>query len=197
MSGISTTTRLLVPVVLVLGSLLAGTIFERIIIARIKRLVARTKLKVDEILINALHGATTLWFLLAGLYFAGQSLTLNVDFSNILHKSLLVIAILSVTWVLARIAAGFVDLYSAKPEVPLPSTSIFVHLTRILVFILGILIIMQSLGISITPLLTALRVGGLAVALALQDTLSNLIAGFQIVASRQVRPGDYVQLDSG
>jgi small-conductance mechanosensitive channel len=45
--------------------------------------------------------------------------------------------------------------------------------------------------------LTALGVGGLAVALALQDTLSNLFAGLQIIGSRQMRTGDYVKLDSG
>ena len=46
-------------------------------------------------------------------------------------------------------------------------------------------------------MLTALGVGGLAVALALQDTLGNLFAGLQIVASKQVRPGDYLLLESG
>lgn len=65
------------------------------------------------------------------------------------------------------------------------------------VFVLGGLVLLRSLGVSIAPLLTALGVGGLAVALALQDTLSNLFAGLQILASKKVVPGDYVQLDSG
>ncbi|MGB1839690.1 MAG: mechanosensitive ion channel family protein [Longimicrobiales bacterium] len=59
------------------------------------------------------------------------------------------------------------------------------------------LVILQNLGIDITPLITALGIGGLAVALALQDTLGNLFAGVQIILSRQVRPRDYVQLSSG
>lgn len=53
------------------------------------------------------------------------------------------------------------------------------------------------MGISISPILAGLGIGGLAVALALQDTLSNLIAGLQIILSRQLKPGDYVQLNSG
>jgi small-conductance mechanosensitive channel len=73
----------------------------------------------------------------------------------------------------------------------------FANITRILVFIIGVLIILQSLGISIAPILTALGVGGLAVALALQETLSNLFAGIQIIASKQIKPGDFVKLDSG
>ncbi len=76
-------------------------------------------------------------------------------------------------------------------------STLFTNLTRLLVFLIGTLIILQSLNISITPILTALGVGGLAVALALQDTLSNLFSGLQVIASKQVRRGDYVKLESG
>jgi small-conductance mechanosensitive channel len=62
---------------------------------------------------------------------------------------------------------------------------------------IGVLVALQSLGVSITPLLGALGVGALAIALALQDTLANLFAGVHILASKKVRPGDYVKLDSG
>ena len=62
---------------------------------------------------------------------------------------------------------------------------------------LGALIVLSNLGIAITPLLTALGVGSLAVALALQPTLSNLFAGFQIALARQIRVGDFVELETG
>jgi small-conductance mechanosensitive channel len=65
------------------------------------------------------------------------------------------------------------------------------------VMIIGLLVIFQTMGIQIGPMLAALGVGGLAVALALQDTLANFFSGLQVVASKQIRPGDYVRLDSG
>jgi small-conductance mechanosensitive channel len=77
------------------------------------------------------------------------------------------------------------------------SATIFVTITRVLVWALGGLVLLNSLGVAITPLLTALGVGGLAVALALQDTLSNLFAGVHILASHKVQPGDFIQLDNG
>ena len=92
---------------------------------------------------------------------------------------------------------------SQRAESGLPATSLFVNVTlfanviRLFIFLIGIFIILQNFGISITPLVTALGIGGLAVALALQDTLSNLFAGFHIIVSKQVRPGDYVKLDTG
>jgi small-conductance mechanosensitive channel len=67
----------------------------------------------------------------------------------------------------------------------------------VIVWTIGGLVLLDSLGVAITPLLTALGVGGLAVALALQDTLSNLFAGVHILASRKVQPGDFIQLDNG
>ena len=105
--------------------------------------------------------------------------------------------ILSVTVAAGRAAAGFVRLYADRRDNLLGSTSIFVNLARALVLVIGALVLLQSLGISITPILTALGVGGLAVALALQDTLSNLISGLHVAASQQIRPGDYIRLDSG
>jgi small-conductance mechanosensitive channel len=99
--------------------------------------------------------------------------------------------------ILGRIAVGFVGLSTARADGKLPSASILAYVTRAVVYVIGILIILQSLGISITPLLTALGVGGLAVALALQDTLSNLFAGIHIIASRKIRTGDFVRLEGG
>jgi small-conductance mechanosensitive channel len=140
---------------------------------------------------------TIFWFAAAGFYGALQSIRLSPSLTDFLQRILLVLVILSVTTVLAKILVGFVNLYSRKVGGGLLSTSMFPNITRILVFVIGILIILQSLGISIAPILTALGVGGLAVALALQETLSNLFAGIQVIASKQIKPGDYVQIGSG
>ena len=71
------------------------------------------------------------------------------------------------------------------------------NMARIGIFTLGILIILNGLKVNVTPILATLGVGGLEVALALQSTLSDLFAGFYISASRQIKIGDYVKLESG
>lgn len=189
--------ELLIPAAVVAGALVLGIVFDRFILWELKRIASRTKWQADEILVDALRGAPVLWFLLAGLYGALEWVQLSPAIDSILKKTLLVGVILSVTWVAARATAGFVQLYSRKVGGALLSTSMFANLTRAIVVLVGLLIILQSLGISIAPLLTAMGVGGLAVALALQDTLSNLFAGIHVIASKQVRPGDYVKLGSG
>ncbi len=68
-------------------------------------------------------------------------------------------------------------------------------IARVVVFTIGGLFVLDSLGISITPLLASLGVGSVAVALALQDTLSNFFSGIYVLADRPVNIGDYVRVD--
>ena len=69
-------------------------------------------------------------------------------------------------------------------------------LIKAAIFTLGGLLTLSALGVSVTPLLAALGVGGIAVGLALQDTLSNLFAGIHILVEKPVRVGDYVKLET-
>ena len=179
------------------GGLVLGVIFEKIILKEIKKIACKTKWKGDEIIVHAIHKMPILWFFIAGLYGAVHSIEISPTILSIIHKVLLISVIFSVTVVLARVSIGYVNFYGEKVGGVFVSTSIFANLIKFLVFLLGILIILQSLGISITPMLTALGVGGIAVALALQDTLSNLFSGIQVIASKQLRVGDYVKLESG
>lgn len=103
----------------------------------------------------------------------------------------------SATYVAARFAAGAVTYHGRGVGRRLLSASLFASVAQGIAIAFGALIVLSSLGIAITPLLTALGVGGLAVALALKEMLANLFAGIQIVASRQLRPGDYIKLDAG
>ncbi len=190
-------TQLVLPLAFLIGGFVAGLIFEKIILTKLKKMAEKTKWEGDEILIAALRGKTIFWFVIAGIYGAILNMPLSPNIFNSVKKILLIIVVASMTLVLAKIAVGFVDSYTRRVKGVSPLTSIFTNLTNIVVFVVGMLIILQTLGIAITPMLTALGVGGLAVALALQDTLSNLFSGLHIIASRQVRPGDYVELDSG
>ncbi len=122
---------------------------------------------------------------------------LGLDISQTtLTKGVAIVAIVIATLVAARVVGSLLRRWMAKTGA-VPATSIFVNITRASIIIVGAAFVLSVLGVSITPVLTALGVGGLAVALALQDTLSNLFAGLQIVASRQIRPGDYLLLDTG
>ena len=77
------------------------------------------------------------------------------------------------------------------------SNGLLLGLVRGTFVVVGILIALSILGISIAPILTALGVGGLAVALAIKDTLENLFAGLYLLSEGALRVGDLIRLDSG
>jgi small-conductance mechanosensitive channel len=68
---------------------------------------------------------------------------------------------------------------------------------RVIVIGLGLLILLDSFGVSITPVLASLGIGSLAVALALQPTLENFFSGIQLVMDEPVKVGQFIQLESG
>ncbi len=98
------------------------------------------------------------------------------------------------TWAIGQLVVSITRIQMETIGRVLPNTSILTNILRVVIYIIGLLFILDLLEISIAPMLTALGVGGLAVALALQDTLSNLFAGLQMLASKKLKPGDYVQV---
>jgi small-conductance mechanosensitive channel len=109
----------------------------------------------------------------------------------------LILWIISATLACARLASLLVRRYGERVSGAHRVTSLTDNLARLFVFLIGGLVLLHGLGVSITPLLTALGVGGLAVALALQDTLANLFAGFYVSLAGQIRVGDYLKLEAG
>ena len=190
-------TQWIIPAAYVMAGLVVGFIFEKIVRAKLKQVARKTKWKGDDIIIDSLSGMVMTWLLIAGIYGAILNIPISPILLIYLKKILLIIVIFSATMVMAKMAGGLTSLYIQRDDIPLPSTTIFKNLMKLIVFLIGSIMILDALGIPIAPVLTALGVGGLAAALALQPTLANLFSGLQIIAAKQLHPGDYVKLDSG
>lgn len=96
-----------------------------------------------------------------------------------------------------RIVNDFIDHTSKARDDRGQASSILKNCAAIFLWIIALTMILHGAGISITPLLTALGVGGIAVALAIQTPLANLFSGIQILTTRQIRPGDFIKLPTG
>ncbi len=182
---------------LALLGLATGLLIRRTVLPRLARAATKTTSQLDNLALAALHGPVVLWGLLIGLYAAATLIELPPAWSLIVRNGLIVVVIFSISWSLSRLASAFVNAHGTTAPGALPSVKLLSNLVGITILLLGGLVVLGTLGISITPLLTALGVGGLAVGLALQDTLANLFAGLHLLVSRQVRPGDFVRLASG
>ncbi len=185
------------PLLFISGALIIGFILNKILFSKLRAHADQMPGTMYQNLVKSFKGMPIIWSLMIGIYGAIYTIPMNENQLVALEKSLLILILLSATIVSARIVVSLVGSYAKKAEGVFPTTSIFVNLAELLTYLIGSLIILQSIGISITPILTALGVGGLAVALALQDTLSNLFSGLHIIVAKPVKPGDYVKLSSG
>ena len=104
-------------------------------------------------------------------------------------------AIMLISWYVVFLTELAIREYLEKKHVEILATGITINIMKIALLSLGLLIALQSIGIEITPIITTLGVGGIAVALAVQDILSNLFGGLVIVMSKQTRVGDFIKLD--
>ena len=179
------------------GILAIGAIIDQILY-RIMR--GRSKKKawvVGEALAHALHGLPTSLGLITAVHFSALRLDLATNVRGFIGTGVEVAYILVLTAFSARIVGRVIRAYLSRADAKLPSSSIFVNLGRGLVWILGGLVLLAALGISIAPMIAALGVGGLALGLALQPTLENAFSGIQVLLSKQIQPGDFVQLETG
>ncbi len=176
---------------------LIGLFVHKIIMPLFFKLATKTSIKSDDLILKAIRKWVIPWFLALGIYLGLKRLDIDGSFIYWLENGLFIFYILSATLIAARIMSGMLSIKAAGSDAVIPSSSIIGNIIRIIIYSVGLLVILQSQGISITPMLTALGVGGLAVALALQPTLANLFAGLQIIATGKINRGDFIRLSSG
>ncbi|MET9666636.1 mechanosensitive ion channel family protein [Streptomyces sp. NPDC006475] len=176
---------------------LAAGLLLRLLLRWLGKHATRTRWSGDDVLVNALRALVPVAALTGGVTAAAAALPLTDRVNHTVNQVLSGLLILAATITAARVITGLVQAVTQSRSGVAGSATIFVNITRVVVLAIGCLVVLQTLGISIAPLLTALGVGGLAVALALQDTLANLFAGIHILASKTIQPGDYIRLTSG
>jgi small-conductance mechanosensitive channel len=176
---------------------LGAAVLRPLIFSRLTRLTEKTTWTWDNILLSSLKRPYLLWCLIGGLYTALVLSPAQAGVVALGSRVLSILWLVSLTLVVLHLADEVIRAHGAQLASALPLTSLTQNLAKGAILVLGGLMILNGLGISITPILTALGVGGLAVALALQDTLSNLFSGVYVTLARQIRVGDYIKLDSG
>jgi small-conductance mechanosensitive channel len=165
--------------------------------ARLTRLTARTRGTWDDIVLSQLRRRVPFWSLLVGAWLSLEHWSPQPQTHLFITRVLSTLGWASITFALASIATRLVVAYGEAATPAVRVSGLTQNVIRIVITTLGVLVVINGLGQDIRPMLTALGVGGLAVALALQEPLSNLFAGLFVSLAGQLRIGDYVKLDSG
>jgi len=191
-------------IIMAVAAVVAG-VTRGVISPLLRRLTARTDTDVDDIIIKSLNRPVTLAILVAGLYFALMQLSFWTEKQQTwISEGAAIAAILLLLSAVLRVFNGVSIWYtetaaekSSRPREIRSQSLVGRKVVNILVLVVGILMILRQLGVEIGPVLAGLGIGGLAVALALQDTLANLFAGIYMMVDRPVTVGDFIKLESG
>jgi small-conductance mechanosensitive channel len=178
--------------VLVIAAVVFG--IRALVLNRLKRWQGQSPVLARDI--GAVRRPSFMWATLVVLGEAVRIAPLPLRIANMLEDTVHVLLIFSITWVLANLTAAVVDRSIAlRTSGMLPGITL--TLIRGVIWIVGLLVLVSQLGVTITPMITALGVTGLAVSLAMQDTLSNFFAGIFLMLDRPLKLGDFVRLENG
>tara|TARA_Y100000768_G_scaffold67163_1_gene46881 strand:+ start:341 stop:1405 length:1065 start_codon:yes stop_codon:yes gene_type:complete len=193
------------PAFIIVVGIILGFIFKRFVHTKLKIAAKKSDWAGDDVVLDAIEPHIVIWFFLGALSIAVSNIQAlepsNVYLTDIINdyvpKFLIIVLIGSITLAIGKLSVSLFDHWAKDQEKGFPSTTMFTNFVRIAVYVIGVLIILDALNISIAPMITALGVGGLAVSLALKDTLSDVFAGLHILLSKKVQVGDFIQIDTG
>ena len=149
------------------------------------------------LLARALKTPLLLWCMAAALGLSVHLTDFTETQTGYIRHSIAVFVIVSLTMVVSSAAIQILITYGREHSMPIATAGMSRALIRVFVFGTGLMFLLRSFGWDITPMLTALGVGGLAVALALKDTFENFFAGIHIMVETPVSVGDFIHVSAG
>lgn len=182
------------------GALIVGIIVKYIIKFVANNIAKKTKSELDDKIIHALENPILFTILVAGIFFALLTVGSLEPYRDKIWKATTVAGIFLGTYMGVKVInvvfrhSKKQGLTIADKKVDMKYSNIVRRVINIIIYSIAGLLILTHLGVKITPLIGALGIGGLAVALALQDTLNNFFSGFYIISEKQVGIADFVEI---
>jgi small-conductance mechanosensitive channel len=169
----------------------------RVLYGRLHQLAARTATDIDDVIVGALRVPVVLVILVTGGLILARILPLSPEWDRAFGLGVRITVILAGVLFVDGLIKALLQRASRKATYLRTSSGIVQTAVRGVIILIALLIVLDTAGVSITPLVASLGVGSLAVALALQSPLANFFAGIQILADRPIEVGQYIELDTG
>jgi small-conductance mechanosensitive channel len=157
----------------------------------------KTETKLDDDILRNVKSKAILLIVVLGSYNALTSLTFTAAYSDIIYDVFTVVSILLVAFALTRIANVFADWFAQRqtkqnPELNNHMFFILKKVTQVIVLAGALIVILYALGYNLSGVVVGLGVGGIAIALAVQNTLSDIFSAFSIYFDRPFEIGDFI-----
>ncbi|MCP4604374.1 MAG: mechanosensitive ion channel family protein [Proteobacteria bacterium] len=187
------------------GAILIGFIGKKIaniIFGRLIKAAQKTKIALDDILLIALAKPVEWAVVIGGIFVALLILPIPkepIDIDRFVRSVLAAASVTLVIWFAMRLVDGLSELWiekAAKTETKLDDqlAPIVRRSSKVFLFIIGIVLVLQNMGYSVGSLLAGLGIGGVAVAMAAKDTVANLFGSFVIFLDKPFQIGDWIEM---
>lgn len=184
-----------------LFSLLFCLLIKRLVLNYLQYWISKTSFYLDSLLVESANFPLTLIILLIHVnileYLLALNEVINSELTSYIHVVSIVLLVLAIVLFIDRLSMGLISRHTDKSEALRNSHTIVKGISRAFILSIGVLMLLSTLGVSITPIIASLGIGSLAVALALQPTLENFFSGVQLVIDKPIRVGDFIELESG
>jgi len=184
-----------VQVVLILVlAIVVAKIIREIVLASLRKLTAKTETDLDDMIIKIISKPLYLSILLIGVHYSIVSFDLLNGYVGLVNKLFFVIYIVIVTGVLAKIITRLITEWLKVKKNFEAVPKLISRVINLGIYITSLVIILSYFDVEIAPLIAGLGIGGLAVGLALQNTLANFFSGIHIVSDEPIKLGDYIEI---
>ncbi len=191
----NTTLAWITAIVMLLGGFLAIQIFKKIIIYQLKKLSGRTATSIDDFLVTTIEKSVVPLFYVAAFYFSLNALTFPAAVGRAIHVAFLFAFTFFLLGIITAIIRQFLFSFIHKQtnsETKEKQAKGLLIIINIIIWVLGIVFLIDNLGYDVTTLITGLGIGGIAIALAAQTILGDLFSYFIIFFDRPFEIGDFI-----
>lgn len=185
----------------VILSLVLGKIFYYISKTKLRKLTSQSKSQLDDYIIDVIEEPIVLLLVSAGIWVGSQFLTLSAGGEKFFSNIVIVLLTMTIAWLLVRLFDVLVTVY-VEPMVGKSESKLDDQILPILkksiktiVIILAAIVVLSNLGYDILSILAGLGIGGLALALAAQDAVKNIIGGITIFWDKPFQIDDWIEID--
>ena len=196
----NTFSQWLIALLIIVASVIIGRSLYWLIKNYVRRLTSRTKTKLDNIIVDMIEEPLVFAIVLAGIWFGLSTLTFSETITEWIPKAYYILIIFNIAWLITRLLDSLISEYlvpiteESKTDLDEQLLPIARKGLKTIIWIIAIIVAINNAGYEVGPLLAGLGIGGLAFALAAQDTVSNLFGGFTVLTDKPFKIDDRVKI---
>jgi len=176
------------------GTLIVLWLIEQILIVRVQRLARKTQTAIDDVMIGSLRNTKLLYLLVVSIFAGSLWLDLEPNVRSVILQAVIIATLIQGgIWVNAGLQI-WLEHYRKVEEDGANRTTMnaLSFIGRLLLWVMIFLLVIDNLGVDVTALVAGMGIGGIAIALAVQNILGDLFASLSIVLDKPFVNGDFV-----